>query len=100
MAHPIYYPLYWVDQLYDGIDCPDACDPTSGTPITTPIGGVVQIGFSLTPFGRISGHVTDATSGDPIPRAMVTLYDSNGNWLKFNYAAEGGSYEFWGLFST
>jgi hypothetical protein len=63
-----------LDELYDGIACEVYCDVTGGTPITVLQGQErSSIDFSLDPGpgGRISGTVTDALSGAPIPSARV-----------------------------
>ena len=70
-----------VDMLYDGIICvggpPDGCDPTKGTPVTVTAGQTVRfVDMALPPRETgISGRVVDATTGQPIPGALVDLWD-------------------------
>ena len=61
----------YVPQLYNGIQCADPCTVTTGTPIpvalSTEVGG---INFSLLALGKLSGTITDAATGLPLPIAM------------------------------
>ncbi len=87
----------WVDQVYDGIDCPDGCDPTAGTPIVTAVGGTTEISFSLTAFGQISGQVTDAASRTPIENAQVAAYDLTGSIVSQFWTDSNGLFQIQGL---
>ena len=87
----------WIAQLYNGIDCLQACDPTTGDPVVTAVGGVTDISFSLNPYGRILGTVTDAATGLPVASARVKLYDSQGNQIYTSWTRSDGTYHFVGL---
>ncbi len=70
----------YVDELYGNIVCPGyACALTSGTTVPVTVGGTTSgIDFALAPGGRISGTVTDASSGLPLGSVTVEIRNANG----------------------
>lgn len=81
---------------FDGVACPVGCDPTIGTPVAVR-GDVTGIDFAMKPGGRLSGRVTDGASGEPLPDAVVQIFDHTG--LVFGGASndEDGGFLFRGL---
>ncbi|MCG6964784.1 MAG: carboxypeptidase regulatory-like domain-containing protein [Acidobacteria bacterium] len=94
MAEDTFSPYDWVKQIYNGIDCLESCDPTTGTPITTTVGGVSGISFSLTHLGWITGHVTETGSGASVQNAGLNLFDSGGNLFGYVLTGADGMYRF------
>ena len=61
--------LGYVTELYDDIPCfGSSCTKTVGRPISVTGGVATGIDFALTPGGRISGTVTDASTGLPLAK--------------------------------
>ncbi len=94
-----YYARTWndqgyVDELYNDIACPiQSCgDVTGGTPInvTAPLTSAINI--ALAPGGRVSGTVTDVTTGQPLAYVTVSLYGPGGTWLGHGYTNGSGVY--------
>jgi protocatechuate 3,4-dioxygenase beta subunit len=91
-------------QVYKGRPCapPTAlkCDPKGGTPIVvTAPGSTTGIDFALASGGTISGAVTVAATGKPIPGARVAVYSGP---LEAGFAAnattdQDGRYQVSGL---
>ena len=83
----------YLNQLYNNVACPFNCSVSSGTPITVTAGGTMGgVNFSLTKGGQISGIVTDAATGLPLPDYFkVNFYDSSGNYVPeaYSYGASG-----------
>jgi hypothetical protein len=85
----------YIDELYDDIPCPggDSCNVTTGTAITvTPGATTTGIDFLLAEGGRISGAITDATTGAPLAGVEVTIYDSGGSFVSWDYTDPSGNY--------
>lgn len=77
----------YVEQSFDGVDCQPRCigsiglDQRRGTQVpVTDDANIVGIDFRLLLGGRIEGRVFDATSGNPIGTAGVTLQPVDGSW--------------------
>lgn len=88
-----------IDQLFDGVPCPDFnCDyeAVGGTPVLVTAGETAVADFVLEPVPTfsVSGVVTDATTGEPLPNIKVeafvggsvfdtieTVTDANGEYL-------------------
>ena len=85
------------DELWPDVPClgeplPN-CNLADGVAITVGLGETVPaIDFSLSPFGRISGEVVDAETGQPISLSSVEFYDSAGNLYRQQFASN--SFEF------
>jgi hypothetical protein len=89
--------LYF-DELYDDISCPEGCDVTTGTPVAVTINTTTSnIDFALDRLGAISGSLTRAATGEPIPYARVKVWDDTGSWIDSGYADSSGSYTVAGL---
>jgi len=89
----------YIDQMFDGIDCVDFCDPVDGTTITLTIGEQRVIDMTLTRgllfFGRVSD---EADSSIPVIEGRVEVYDDEGNFLRsFFYNDADGNYQTGGL---
>ncbi len=90
------------DELYDDLPCPGGgfygCDPTTGTPIAVTIGADTSgVDFALDTLGAISGTVTDAVTGEPIPYADVEVWNSAGSLVEWGYGDSSGNYTVTGL---
>lgn len=99
-----YYAVAWgdsgyIDELYDDIQCPGDCDPTSGTPISVDVDQTVQVDFALQLGGSIAGTVTDAQTGQALDDARVRVYDESGYMVEYGWSGVGGAYEVLGLVS-
>lgn len=86
----------YADELYDDLPCHPFCDPTTGTPIAVALGETTAgIDFALNRLGTISGTLTDAVSGDPIPFGFVQAFDATGEQVAAEFGF--GAYQFTGL---
>lgn len=86
------------DELFDGVPCPffECAAQPGGTPVPVALGReTAGVDFTLEPSAWISGTVTEAGSGEPIPLLTVWLY---GNRLSAVATTDfTGRYEFSGL---
>ncbi len=88
---------YHSDELYDDVSCPGGypygCDLADGTPVAVDLNvGASGIDFVLQPLGALSGQVTDAATGDPIPSVTVEVYDLEGSYLGYDNTDADGNY--------
>jgi len=75
------------DEVYDDMPCGPSCDPKAGDPIGVTAGtSTTGIDFQLTPYGTISGIVTEALTGDPLFYVRIEVGAS------FTNTAADGSY--------
>lgn len=88
-----YYSFYpYMQQLWQSIDCPAACVPTTGTPITLAQHAVASgIDFSLIRRNAIVGRVTD-TFGSPIGGALIDLFDASTAEYRASGATDAAGY--------
>jgi hypothetical protein len=84
-----------VDEVFDDVPCTFLCDAAALLPIMVSAGADSIADFVLEPGGRVSGRVTDSSTGLPIgpfrPRVLVldeagatvsqALANSAGNWI-------------------
>ena len=88
-------------QLFDGISCPgdmQPCPPTTGTPVQVTAGSQVDgIDFHLDALGRISGTLTNARDGQPIPLASVRFFEAFGGIESSIVTDDAGRYSKGGL---
>jgi hypothetical protein len=85
----------YVDQLYDGLDCPaDGCEVLTGTPVTV-AGQATTAGvdFGLIQKGMVSGRVQDETTGMGILGVEVRVYDDTGSSIGYDQTDYTGAYE-------
>ncbi|MEE4273255.1 MAG: carboxypeptidase-like regulatory domain-containing protein [Thermoanaerobaculales bacterium] len=84
----------YVDQLYDGIDCPpEGCDIPAGTPVV--VAGqatTAGIDFDLVERGRIEGQLVDESTGLPVQGVRCRVYDDSGVYWGYGYSNHLGSY--------
>ena len=67
----------YLQEVYDGILCPDDCNATTGPAISVTNGQQVNsINFSLDLGGSVSGTVTDKETGAPL-QGIVVYIDGN-----------------------
>ncbi|MCP3964250.1 MAG: hypothetical protein GY719_40995 [bacterium] len=81
-----------VDQLWDGVPCPEECDPTTGTPIVVSVASVITgIDLALEPLahGAISGTVIHAHNGMPL-RETIVIWDDAGEYVQAAYPDDEG----------
>jgi len=72
-----YYYYDQMPQVWQDIDCPSACAPTTGTPIVVPAQGTVSdIDFSIVRRGAIVGRVVN-DAGKPLSGVIVDTFWSN-----------------------
>jgi hypothetical protein len=84
----------FIDKLYDNIACPGGnCRVTTGTPILITAGMTTEkIDFALTSGGRMSGRVTNASSGAPLVGVLVWIYNSSGDVVTAGLTDASGAY--------
>ncbi len=71
--------LDYPDELFDDIYCELYCDIITGTPITVVAGAVTSnINFLVDGSGTITGTITSARTGLPVPDSGVDVYDQTG----------------------
>ncbi|MCC7241939.1 MAG: carboxypeptidase regulatory-like domain-containing protein [Acidobacteria bacterium] len=94
----------YVNEVFDNISCPRVCDwhdAILGTPIDVTLGATVaNRDFALDAAGRLTGIVTDGTSGLPIAFATVLAYAKVPGGLEWAGAAltnASGAYRFTGM---
>jgi hypothetical protein len=79
----------YIDELYDNITCL-GCVVTSGTPVAVTAGSThSNVNFGLAVGGMISGVVTDAGTGVPIPNVTVQAVNASLVGKSFSTAADG-----------
>lgn len=82
----------FMTQLWQMIDCPSYCAPTTGTPVvvgqaTTTTG----IDFLLTRHDAIVGRITDA-SGSPLSGVLIDLFDAPSHQYRSTVASNSQGY--------
>ena len=83
----------FIDELYDDIPCAGGCFYFGGTPVPVSTGQTVGgIDFVLQPGGRISGTVTDETTGDPVAGCDVKVYDQEESLMTIATTDGAGAY--------
>jgi len=83
----------YLGELYDDIACATSCSAPSGTPVTVTEGTATSgVDFVLDPLGAITGTVTYAGTGDPIPNPMVSVYLAPYTWWGSVVGSEDGTY--------
>jgi 5-hydroxyisourate hydrolase-like protein (transthyretin family) len=84
----------YVDELHDGLPCGGgACSPTSGAAIAVTAGSMVTgIDFALAGGGRLTGTVTDASTGLPVAGVQVAVYSASGSYVAYGYTNSSGAY--------
>ena len=92
------------DEIWDDFPCTGAtgCPSLLGDRITVETGlETTGIDFELEELGGISGQVTLAASGDPVPFPVIEAYRVNGPFVDLAAVAVGladGTYDFGGLY--
>lgn len=82
------------NKIHRDVDCPLGCDPTAGTPITISSGVLTgPVNFDLARGGRIAGAVTDASTGLPLRRVWVDIYDASNQLVATALTTDSGGYE-------
>ncbi len=94
--------LDFVDEIFGGIRAPiDFPDLADGTLVTIIPGGTATANFGLLPAGHVTGTVTDAATGAPLPNVLVQSVYRYGNssdyWLTDAMTDGAGRYEIRGL---
>lgn len=87
-------------QVYNGIPCDDfnECQPQTGTIVTVNAGSPVSgIDFSLAPGGGISGSVTRASGGAPVPSVWVLALNERDGISTSAQTDGSGNYTILGL---
>lgn len=93
-ARTDFYSFYdWVNQLWDGIDCPDFCDLGLATPIVLGANEVAEISFEVLEDGQVAGTVTAADAGGLGGfSTAVRIYDDAGAVVGTANTQQNGSY--------
>ena len=81
----------WVDQMWQGVNCPEDCDLGLATPIELGANEVDEISFEVLGKGRIEGNVAAADDGslsDQFFSTYVRAYDEAGNFRDGDFADE------------
>lgn len=86
--------LGYINRLYDVVPpCFPSCTPTSGTAIHVPATGLAgNIDFVLARGARISGRVTDASTGLPLAGVVARVYDGAGIQMLAASTPSSGAY--------
>jgi len=81
----------YLRQIYRGMSCGLACPPiTAGTPVTVTQGAATTgVDFPLAASGVVTGTVTDAVSGLPLPYVTVSISSPNGSSALANTNVSG-----------
>jgi 5-hydroxyisourate hydrolase-like protein (transthyretin family) len=83
----------YVNRLYDGLPCPGTCTVTAGLPIVVAAGSTTNgVNFSLSAGGRITGTITDATTGSPLAGVTVSIFDGTGKLVSNGVTSSAGFY--------
>ena len=83
----------YIDALFNGIQCPLLCDPTSGTAITVNAAtNTANVDFALTKGGTIAGKVTDAGTSAGISSVTLSIFDSTGTLVTSASTNGAGTY--------
>lgn len=91
-----------VSELYDDLPCPyegsfPSCNPASGTPVVVSLNATTSgVDFVLERLGKISGRLTNATTGKPI-YAGVKVWDAVGVHVRSADTNSTGEYVTEGL---
>jgi hypothetical protein len=91
--------VFYLDALYHGLPCSSGCSVTTGTPITVLSGkSSNNIDFALSSgAGGITGTITDARTGVPLPGVAVQIYTAGGVFTKSTNTNLAGFYATSGL---
>jgi len=92
----------FVDQLYQGIECPqgpfDGCDPATGAPLAVGFNTSTRwVDFDLAVTGAINGRVTDEETSLPLVGVRVRAWDDSGNERSYDSTDIEGAYSLVGL---
>lgn len=83
----------YIDALFNGIQCPLLCDPTSGTAITVnAAANTANLNFSLTKGGTITGKVTDANTSAGLSSVTMSIFNSTGTLVTSASTNGAGTY--------
>jgi len=92
--------LGYIDEVHSDLPCLGSQCPsvTTGAPVSVTTGTTTSgIDSNLTMGGAISGTVTDAATGAPIPNLSVYTYDSSGAYAGSVTTTAAGAYTKMGL---
>jgi len=85
----------YLTEAYEETPCPSFCSPSIGTPVPVDYDQVVTgLDFTLEPFGSISGTLTAAVGGAPVPDGLVGLDLGPGRFVKNAAVDVDGTYRF------
>lgn len=73
----------YIDELYNNVACPGfGCTLAGGRTISVALGATTSgVDFALTPGGRVSGTVADASSGAPLGSVTVDIHNASGTYV-------------------
>ena len=86
-------------QLFADTPCEPSCDVTSGDPVQVArpavTGGIdFHLTRSISEAGRVSGKVTLAVTGQPLPGVHLWLYDADGDYAGIDISDDAGFFLF------
>ncbi len=85
--------LGYVDELYNNRPCPTTCPVIGSDSFAVNVGGTTAgIDFALSRGGRVTGTITDASSGQPLGSVTVQLYDATGRQFTSGTSSAFGVY--------
>jgi hypothetical protein len=88
----------FVNEVFDNVQCPKTCVPTSGTPVpVTAPDTTADIDFALDLGGIVTGTLVNAVTMAPISGGLVQLYDASNQFLKSAASNASGVYTINGL---
>lgn len=85
--------LGYINQLHPAIPCLPSCTVSLGTPVNVVgTGAVTGINFTLAAGARITGHVTDAVTGDDLSGVTVSVINAAGTTFSSGFTNAAGIY--------
>lgn len=86
----------YIDEVWEDQPCSTACVPLDGDPVSVALDATTSgVDFALERLGSISGFVTDAQTGEPVPFGTVYGFDAAG--AQFAASVSSGNYLLAGL---
>lgn len=91
-----------IDELYDNLPCmdgpPGGCNPTNGAPVEVSTSSTTSdIDFRVKKLGTISGHITSASTGDPLSYIDVVVLNADGLQVASKRSNSSGLYTVGGI---
>jgi 3-methyladenine DNA glycosylase Mpg len=85
-----------INKVFNNVECLTSCRPSDGAPIIVSGGGISNINFALRPGGRITGKVTDASTGAALAEKLIFIFGDD-DVVSFGVTDASGNYTSGGL---